>query len=300
MKKRILLIAFIGITFGLNAQITDTGSNVGIGTTSPTVKLDIASDSFGLPATSGSTPNGFLRIGYIQRSWGGTEILSGIINDYIYDYAGYIQAKNPIDYSQNRTFLINPQGGKVGIGTTTPKENLSVYGINARLSVTGASGSSAILLGNQNGGGVNNPAAIYGANGNLYFGGGTSWSGGGTLSPTMIVKDNMKVGIGTLNPDSLLTVNGKIHATEVLVDTNIFADYVFKENYNLKPLSQVEDYIKSNGHLEGFKSEKEIVKEGVNLKEVTIKQQEKIEELTLYLIELSKEVKSLKAQLNKE
>ena len=101
------------------ALITGTG-NVGIGRNNPMVKLDIASNSFGLPATSGSTPNGFLRIGYTQRSWGGTEILSGIIDSGTFDYAGYIQAKNPIDYSHNRTFLINPQGGNVGIGTTNP------------------------------------------------------------------------------------------------------------------------------------------------------------------------------------
>ncbi|SED94903.1 hypothetical protein SAMN04487765_0891 [Tenacibaculum sp. MAR_2010_89] len=95
----------------------DTKGNVGIGTINPSTKLDVASNSFGLPATSGSSPNGFLRIGFTDRSWGGTEILSGIINSHNQDYAGYIQAKNPINYSQNRTFLINPQGGKVGIGT---------------------------------------------------------------------------------------------------------------------------------------------------------------------------------------
>ncbi len=94
--------------------------------------------------------------------------------------------------------------GKVGIGTLTPSENLTVYGTSARLSITGESGSSAIIMGNQNSGGVNNPSAIWSANGNLFFGGGTSWNRGGTLSSNMIVADNgnVGVGVGTSSPRS--------------------------------------------------------------------------------------------------
>ncbi|HUM67179.1 MAG TPA: hypothetical protein PLV32_15065, partial [Chitinophagaceae bacterium] len=58
------------------------------------------------------------------------------------------------------------------------------------------------------------------------------------------------VGIGTMSPDSKLTVNGAIHAKEVKVDLNVPApDYVFEDGYELMPLSEVAAYIKKNKHL---------------------------------------------------
>jgi len=97
--------------------------------------------------------------------------------------------------------------GNVGIGTSSPTENLTVYSSAARLAVTGPSSLSAILLGNQNSGGVNNPAVIGAANGELYFGGGSSWSGGGTFDYNMFISDAGNVGIGTLSPGSKVVIN---------------------------------------------------------------------------------------------
>ncbi len=104
-----------------DSMFIDTSGHVGIGTTSPTVDLDVSgpSSSMVLPGTSGTTPKGFLRIGYNDRSWGGTEILMGVINDGNTGYASYLQAKAPTDYSVNRTFIINPLGGNLLVGTTS-------------------------------------------------------------------------------------------------------------------------------------------------------------------------------------
>ena len=58
------------------------------------------------------------------------------------------------------------------------------------------------------------------------------------------------VGIGTTAPDSKLTVKGKIHAEEVLVDLAVPGpDYVFKEGYDLKSLQEVQNHINTHGHL---------------------------------------------------
>jgi hypothetical protein len=75
-----------------------------------------------------------------------------------------------------------------------------------------------------------------------------------------------------------------------------WSDYVFAEDYNLMSLYDVEKYIKKNQHLPNIPSAKELVKEGLDLGEMQAKQMEKIEELTLYMIEMKKEIDSLKKE----
>ncbi len=88
-----------------------------------------------------------------------------------------------------------------------------------------------------------------------------------------------------------LIVNGKTRVKdECLIIGTGWADYVFRPEYKLKPLSEVEKYIKENGHLPNVPSEKTIVEEGLPLAEITKIQQEKIEELTLYVIDLEKKI----------
>jgi hypothetical protein len=97
----------------------------------------------------------------------------------------------------------------------------------------------------------------------------------------------------------MLAVNGKIIAEEVLIQLKPnWPDYVFNKNYKLMPLSDLENYIQKNHHLHGFKAAKDYEKNGISTSEIILKQQEKIEELTLYLIELDKKVKALE-KLNK-
>lgn len=99
------------------------------------------------------------------------------------------------------------------------------------------------------------------------------------------------------SPNTMLTVYGKIVASEILViPYSSWADYVFSSNYKLKPLNEVEKFIKENHHLPNVPSAATIEKDGANLGELSVIQMEKIEELTLYIIELEKRLKLLEAK----
>ncbi len=108
-----------------------------------------------------------------------------------------------------------------------------------------------------------------------------------------IVFYNGNVGIDTSTPDAKLSVNGTIHSKEVKVDMSGWPDFVFKETYTLPTLGEVENHIKDKGHLENIPSEKEVLKNGINLGEMNAKLLQKIEELTLYLIEQNKSIENL-------
>lgn len=109
--------------------------------------------------------------------------------------------------------------------------------------------------------------------------------------------NNGYVGIGTsVIPTGVkLAVNGKILATEIEVQLNSeWPDYVFNEEYKLSPLSEVEQFIKENNHLPGVPSANSISKDGINLGQMNAILLQKIEELTLHMIDLQKEVEGLK------
>lgn len=101
--------------------------------------------------------------------------------------------------------------------------------------------------------------------------------------------------------------DGKVFATEVNVMlASAFPDYVFKSDYKLMPLNEVDSYIKSNGHLPNVPSASEVEKTGINVGEMTTTLVEKVEELTLYLIEQQTlikqqqvEIEALKSELKK-
>lgn len=87
-----------------------------------------------------------------------------------------------------------------------------------------------------------------------------------------------------------LETNGLLRVRSVKVDLNNWADYVFNEGYDLMPMSQLNNFIKENGHLPNVPSEKEVATNGVELGEMNKILLEKIEELTLYILELEKRI----------
>lgn len=110
-----------------------------------------------------------------------------------------------------------------------------------------------------------------------------------------------KIVTGT-HADYRLAVEGKLVAKEIIVtesNWNSWPDYVFKPNYNLMSLLDLEKSINQNGHLPGIPSAEDVRDNGINISQVQAKLLEKIEELTLYMIELKKENNLLKQEINK-
>lgn len=93
--------------------------------------------------------------------------------------------------------------------------------------------------------------------------------------------------------------DGKIFAKEVEVKANVWADYVFRKDYKLNTLEEVEKHINEKGHLPNIPSEAEVLKNGINVAEMNVKLMEKIEELTLYSIEQNKKLKTQSEKLEK-
>ncbi|RKR10417.1 hypothetical protein C8C83_2093 [Flavobacterium sp. 90] len=104
---------------------------------------------------------------------------------------------------------------------------------------------------------------------------------------------NGNVGIGTSNPTEKLTVAGNISSREVKVTVDAGADFVFENDYKLNSLDFLDKYIKENKHLPEIASAEEMQKDGINLSEMNIKLLQKIEELTLYVIEQDKRLEKL-------
>lgn len=227
---------------------------------------------------------------------------------------------NPADnvWTNWREILLKKENGFLGLGIAEPQARLDVYqemrlsSVNERDNVyfrinRGSSGRDRAVIsfgqGNQyawhagllyRGGAPNSDffisqrSEIRDGNGNFVH------------TPDFTIRQNGNVGIGSIYPDAKLMVAGDIHASEVRLDLNgtVPPDYVFKDDYHLKSLKEVEGHINEKGHLPNIPSAKEMEEEGVNLKEMNLKLLEKIEELTLYLIELKKENELQQQEIN--
>ncbi|MEQ9404080.1 MAG: tail fiber protein [Cyclobacteriaceae bacterium] len=192
------------------------------------------------------------------------------------------QSVNDVD------FFIKNSDGFVGIGTTTPDMNLTVQG-NVNV---GGTGNGMVKARHVNG--KSHTSAGYG---DLYLQYHTSHPvriGTNTNPASLFVKGN--VGIGTNTADEKLTVKGKIHAEEVRVDLSVPGpDYVFADNYELTTLEELEKFIQSNKHLPEVPTAKEMEANGVELGEMNMLLLKKIEELTLHIIRMDKELQELKS-----
>ena len=96
-----------------------------------------------------------------------------------------------------------------------------------------------------------------------------------------------------------LAVKGKMIAEELKVQVFPWADFVFKENYQLPTLEEVAQHINEKGHLQDIPSALEVEKNGIYVGEMDAKLLQKIEELTLYILEKEKRIKQQRIRLEK-
>jgi hypothetical protein len=244
-------------------------------------------------------------------------------NNSFKEYGGlgaYIIKNTAGDESGGLTFYTTYKGGlrkrrvtildngNMGVGTTAPYRKFHVLSSSWDNKTGGG-----VILENTNavGAGLSlKPLSSLVANGTngwaIYAGGPNSAVGDGnfgiwahgTNQAWLSINRNGKVGVGINNPVFKLDVAGTIRATEIKVEAQT-ADFVFEEDYQLRSLKEVEQFVQKNKHLPDIPSAKQMEEDGVGLAEMNKFLLQKVEELTLYLIEVKKEVKDLKEELNK-
>jgi Phage T4 tail fibre len=193
--------------------------------------------------------------------------------------------------------------GNLGIGTTTPTAKLDVKGSIATESIavkTFKVTNDGVYNSTLNSGDVAKiNMGFDGAKGFVSFG---AHTGNGFKDDILYLRGNDgNVGIGTTDPDAKLTVNGQIHTKEVRIDLlgALVPDYVFANDYKLKTLNEVDNYIKANSHLPEIPSATEMAKNGMLVSEMNLSLLKKIEELTLYAIEQQKKLEAMSERLSK-
>jgi hypothetical protein len=92
--------------------------------------------------------------------------------------------------------------------------------------------------------------------------------------------------------------NGLLRTREIRIDAATWADFVFDKNYELPKLKDVAKYIEKNQHLPGIPSSNEIKENGINVGEMQTLQMQKIEELTLYMIEMDKKMDAMQSEID--
>jgi hypothetical protein len=205
-------------------------------------------------------------------------------------------------------FMHISSDGNIGVGTTSPTTKVEVNGgvfINSetasidlfKMATLSTENLPVIKIGVDNNKRSNLSMGYWilpsgaGENPVGYVEGSISFTAGG-LSYFI---GGLSIGKTTITSGYKFDVNGKIRANEIVVNTT-GADFVFEDNYNLKSLDEVESYIKENKHLPDIPTAKEVEENGVSLGEMQTKLLQKIEELTLYVIEQDKRIRELEGR----
>lgn len=248
--------------------------NVGIGSTSPANKFVVSNGGV----------NGF-EVNPADGYAGGTTLLS--YDRYSSNYTPLQAAANRFLFSTSSVIngLVLSNNGNTGIGIINPSAKLVVSNDGANgfevNPVDGVNGGTNVLS-------YNRSSSIYTP---LQFAAsGFSFTTSTVVNAITIANNgNVGVGLSSSSPAEKLSVNGNIRAKKVVVTQSGWSDYVFNEDYELRPLSEVAQFIKQNKHLPDIPSAKDVEETGIDVGDNQALLLKKIEELTLYLIEIKKE-----------
>ncbi|MFN8394219.1 MAG: hypothetical protein U0176_06030 [Bacteroidia bacterium] len=287
-------------------RVTESG-NVGIGTTTPQAPLHVQSSTNAELRIQGTTVaaqpqlglavgSGPVTVKLASLSAGLSPNLDAEAHLSINDGSGPATMRKVITMDRNRTHIHT----RLGIGMEAPANDFA--GINGSLILTdqGNQGNYIRIGHNGTAAFIEHRTGTANSNGSdrlLINGGGGRTDFGG------LVVANDRLGIGTTNftdnatgKDYRLSVDGRIRCTEIKIYSG-WADHVFSPDYKLLPLSEVETYIATNGHLPGLPSAAEVEQNGVDVGETQALLLEKIEELTLHLIRLERENVELRTMI---
>lgn len=270
----------------------DSIGQVGIGTTTPTAQIDVFNNTVNRSLNIiSSAANG--QIANIS-----TTVALNTANDLLQLDLPATQGPDAqfIEASAGGTKFAVNSDGRVGIGGSA----LANVGLHIQTGTDAAPASGGYLVTGATSGenlSIDNNEIMARNNGvisTLFL-----QNNGGTLAMCANA-GNVTIGTTTVATGYKLSVNGKIIGTEVRVEAKAnWPDYVFNADHKLLPLEDLEASINANKHLPGIPSATEVKNGGIMLGEMQTKQMEKIEELTLYMIQLNKENKELKARLEK-
>ena len=276
-------------------------SFIGIGTSSPQRSIHLRS-SDGTLRIDRNAPSPGILISRFASDWASTYKTfalgvsgSGSDNGYF-----FIKDMHTSHGGNGDSRLVIDNQGNIGIGTNSPSNKLEIYRNTGNETVAQFRTDDGTINIAAAGSTTENPT--YGnyissrnANNTAYEDIGLKTASG---IPQLLVKTNGSVGIGINNTGThKLAVEGSIGAREIKVEAGTWSDFVFSNDYELRTLEEVEQHINKNGHLPEIPSEMEVTENGINLGEMNAKLLQKIEELTLYLIEQNKQNQIQQAEI---
>jgi len=193
--------------------------------------------------------------------------------------------------------------GRLGLGISTPSAQLHTTGTVRFAGLSNDSTQTRVIVSDASGNLSYRDASTIGGSGSIS---GTNnylakYSGTTAIGNSIVYDNGTSVGIGTTNvsePGFKLYVESGIRTRKVKVDLATWADYVFEPGYHLKGLQEVENFIRKNKHLPDMPSANTVRKEGLDLGNNQALLLQKIEELTLYLIEQDKALKQKQEKID--
>ncbi len=289
----------------------DPDGKVGIGLCNPTAKLDVLGNVVfrnNLSLTGLSNSNDVYNSLLIIDSSGNvfkTSISEISEASYLTKYCSEGPILNPTwTNGENKIFVACPQVN-VGINTSNPRVNLDVIGTtySNSLKIGGVDPlTSTIRFHMKVSGNPNNSTTQFlieseqqellklNYQGLLETRSQIIDINNSSATPLTIKNGNQKL----LQLDN----NGLLHARRIKVDADSWADFVFDNSYKPMTLSELKSYIDKNKHLPGVPAESEIIEEGVDLIEMNRILIQKVEELTIYILEMNEEINILKDKNN--